>query len=78
MASLEEEYAKYKFDMLEQGLEPMSMQQIYRTSYGRSTNVWWSTFTIGPRSKPVNPFQPKPQDQYYLTDRWQRMVVSWV
>ena len=27
IASLEEEYAKYRFDMLEQGLEPMSLQQ---------------------------------------------------
>ena len=27
IASLEEEYAKYKFDMLEQGLEPMSLQK---------------------------------------------------
>ena len=44
MAQLEEEYSKYVNDMLEQGIEPMSLRQ----------------------------------DQYYLTDRWQRMVVSWV
>ena len=27
IASLEEEYAKYRFEMLEQGLEPMSLQK---------------------------------------------------
>ena len=59
MAQLEEEYAKYVFEMQEQGIEPMSMQQIYRSSNGRRTNVWWSTFTKDP-TKPVNPFQPKP------------------
>ena len=30
-------------------------------------------------TKPVNPFGSyKQRDQFYLTDRWQRMVVSWV
>ena len=27
---------------------------------------------------PVNPFTLNHKDQYYLTDKWQRMVVSWV
>jgi len=50
IASLEEEYAKYRFDMLEQGLEPMSLQQFIEQAiaegqmtiiWQRNGSVWW-------------------------------------
>ena len=58
-------------------IEPMSLEQFLATSNGRRTNVWWSTFTKIQQNQLIL-FNLNQQDQYYLTDRWQRMVVSWV
>jgi hypothetical protein len=38
MAQLEEEYDAYVDDMLEQGIEPMSMQTVFRTDCSGSTD----------------------------------------
>ena len=59
MASLEEEYAKYVFEMQEQGLEPMSMQRFIEQAMAEGQ---MSKGPILPSDEdPINPFGPKPQ-----------------
>ena len=77
IASLEEEYAKYRFEMLEEGRQPMSLQQFIEQAMAEAQMSGGQPLPNDP-TKPVNPFNLNLQDQYYLTDRWQRMVVSWV
>jgi hypothetical protein len=60
IASLEEEYAKYRFEMLEQGLEPMSLQQFIEQAMAEGQMSGGQPLPQDP-TKPVNPFQPKPQ-----------------
>jgi uncharacterized short protein YbdD (DUF466 family) len=77
-AMLKEEYEKYVYDLLEIRPEatPMSFEEFRQMTLAEGQ---MSKGPILPSPEdPVNPFQPKPQDQFYLTDRWQRMVVSWV
>jgi hypothetical protein len=58
MASLEEEYAKYVFEMQEQGLEPMSLRQFMDQAMAEGQ---MSKGPILPSPEdPVNPFAPKP------------------
>ena len=78
MAELEEEYARYVFEMQEQGIEPMSMQQFMEQAMaeGQMSLVALHYQTI--LQNQLILFNLNLQDQYYLTDRWQRMVVSWV
>jgi len=59
MASLEEEYAKYVFEMQEQGLEPMSMQRFIEQAMAEGQMSGGTPLPQDP-TKPVNPFQPKP------------------
>ena len=59
MAQLEEEYAKYVDDMIEQGIEPMSMQQFIEQAMAEGQMSGGQSITKDP-TKPVNPFQPKP------------------
>ena len=59
MASLEEEYAKYVFEMQEQGLEPMSMQKFIEQAMAEGQMSGGQPLPNDP-TKPVNPFQPKP------------------
>ena len=59
MASLEEEYLKYVDDMMEQGIEPMSMQRFIEQAMAEGQ---MSKGPILPSDEdPINPFQPKPQ-----------------
>ena len=59
MAQLEEEYAKYVFEMQEQGLEPMSLQKFIQQAMAEGQ---MSKGPVLPSDEdPVNPFQPKPQ-----------------
>ena len=58
IASLEEEYAKYRFEMLEQGREPMSLQEFIEQAMAEAQ---MSEGPILPSPEdPVNPFAPKP------------------
>ena len=59
IASLEEEYAKYVFEMQEQGLEPMSMQRFIEQAMAEGQMSGGQPLPQDP-TKPVNPFQPKP------------------
>ena len=59
MASLEEEHAKYLFEMQEQGLEPMSMQRFIEQAMAEGQMSGGQPLPQDP-TKPVNPFQPKP------------------
>ena len=59
IASLEEEYSKYVFEMQEQGLEPMSMQQFIEQAMAEGQMSGGQPLPQDP-TKPVNPFQPKP------------------
>ena len=59
MAQLEEEYAKYVFDMQEQGIEPMSLQQFMEQAMAEGQMSGGQPLPQDP-TKPVNPFQPKP------------------
>jgi len=59
MASLEEEYAKYVFEMEEQGIQPMSLRQFIDQAMAEGQ---MSKGPILPSPEdPVNPFGPKPQ-----------------
>ena len=60
MAQLEEEYLKYVDDMIEQGIEPMSMQQFMEQAMAEGQMAGGNPLPHDP-TKPVNPFQPKPQ-----------------
>ena len=59
MASLEEEYLKYVDDMMEQGLEPMTLQQFMQQAMAEGDMAGGQPLPQDP-TKPVNPFQPKP------------------
>jgi hypothetical protein len=59
MAQLEEEYLKYVDDMMEQGIEPMSMQQFMDQAMAEGQMAGGNPLPQDP-TKPVNPFQPKP------------------
>ena len=59
IASLEEEYAKYVFEMEEQGIQPMSLRQFMDQAMAEGQ---MSKGPILPSDEdPINPFQPKPQ-----------------
>jgi len=59
IASLEEEYAKYVFEMEEQGIQPMSLRQFMDQAMAEGQ---MSKGPILPSPEdPVNPFGPKPQ-----------------
>ena len=60
MAQLEEEYAKYVFEMQEQGLEPMSLQKFIEQAMAEGQMSGGPVLPNDP-TEPVNPFQPKPQ-----------------
>ena len=59
MASLEEEYAKYVFEMQEQGIQPMSLRQFMDQAMAEGQMSGGQPLPQDP-TKPVNPFQPKP------------------
>ena len=59
IASLEEEYAKYVFEMQEQGLDPMSFEQFLDQAMAEGQMSGGQPLPNDP-TKPVNPFQPKP------------------
>ncbi len=59
IASLEEEYAKYRFEMLEEGRQPMSLQQFIEQAMAEGQMSGGQPLPQDP-TKPVNPFQPKP------------------
>ena len=59
MAQLEEEYLKYVDDMMEQGLEPMTLQQFMQQAMAEGQMSGGNPLPSDP-TKPVNPFQPKP------------------
>jgi len=59
MASLEEEYAKYRFEMLEEGRQPMSLQQFIEQAMAEGQMSGGQPLPEDP-TKPVNPFAPKP------------------
>ena len=59
IASLEEEYAKYRFEMLEEGRQPMSLQQFIEQAMAEAKMSGGQPLPNDP-TKPVNPFQPKP------------------
>ena len=59
MAQLEEEYLKYVEDMMDQGLEPMTLQQFMEQAMAEGDMAGGNPLPEDP-TKPVNPFQPKP------------------
>jgi len=59
MAQLEEEYLKYVDDMMEQGLEPMTLQQFMQQAMAEGQMSGGQPLPQDP-TKPINPFQPKP------------------
>ena len=59
MAQLEEEYSKYVDDMMEQGMEPMTLQQFLDQAMAEGQMSGGTPLPNDP-TKPVNPFQPKP------------------
>ncbi len=59
VAQLEEEYARYVDDMIEQGIEPMSMQQFMEQAMAEGQMSGGNPLPQDP-TKPVNPFAPKP------------------
>ena len=59
MAQLEEEYLKYVDDMMEQGLEPMTLEQFMQQALAESEMAGGNPLPQDP-TKPVNPFAPKP------------------
>jgi hypothetical protein len=59
MAQLEEEYLKYVDDMMEQGLEPMTLEQFMQQAVAEGQMSGGQPLPQDP-TKPVNPFGPKP------------------
>jgi len=59
MADLEEEYLKYVDDMMEQGIEPMTLEQFLDQAMAEGQMSGGQPLPQDP-TKPVNPFQPKP------------------
>ena len=77
MAQLEEEYLKYVDDMMEQGIEPMTLEQFLDQTMAEGQMAGGNPFQTILQNQLIL-FNLNLQDQYYLTDKWQRMVVSWV
>ena len=59
MAQLQEEYDKYVDDMIEQGIQPMSLQQFMEQALAEGQMSKGPPLPNDP-TEPVNPFQPKP------------------
>ena len=59
MAQLEEEYLKYVDEMMEQGMEPMTLEQFLDQTMAEGQMSGGQPLPQDP-TKPVNPFQPKP------------------
>ena len=59
MAQLEEVYSQYVEEMIEQGIEPMSLQQFIEQAMAEGQMSGGQPLPQDP-TKPVNPFQPKP------------------
>ena len=59
MAQLEEEYLKYVEDMIEQGMEPMSLQQFMEQAMTEGQMSGGQPLPNDP-TKPIYPFTPKP------------------
>jgi hypothetical protein len=59
MAQLEEAYNQYVDDMIEQGIEPMSMQQFIEQAMAEGQMSGGNPLPQDP-TKPINPFGPKP------------------
>jgi len=59
MAQLEEVYSQYVEEMIEQGIEPMSLQQFIEQAMAEGQMSGGNPLPSDP-TKPVNPFQPKP------------------
>ena len=60
MAELEDAYEQYVDEMIEMGMEPMSMQQFIEQAMAEGQMSGGQPLPQDP-TKPVNPFQPKPQ-----------------
>jgi hypothetical protein len=60
MAQLEDAYEQYVDEMIEMGMEPMSMQQFIEQAMAEGQMSGGQPLPQDP-TKPVNPFQPKPQ-----------------
>jgi len=60
MALLQEEYDKYVFEMEEQGIEPMSMQEFIEQAVAEGKMGSRGPVLPNDPTEPVNPFQPKP------------------
>jgi hypothetical protein len=59
MAQLEDAYEQYVDEMIEMGMEPMSMQQFIEQAMAEGQMSGGQPLPQDP-TKPVNPFQPKP------------------
>jgi len=59
MAQLQEEYDKYIFEMEEQGIQPMSIEQFIEQTMAEGQMSGGQPLPNDP-TEPVNPFQPKP------------------
>ena len=59
MAQLESEYEKYVDDMMDQGMEPMTLEQFLQQVMAEGQMAGGQPLPNDP-TKPVNPFQPKP------------------
>jgi len=59
MAQLEEAYSQYVEEMIEQGIEPMSLQQFIEQAMAEGQMSGGQPLPQDP-TKPVNPFGPKP------------------
>jgi len=59
MAQLEEVYSQYVEEMIEQGIEPMSLQQFIEQAMAEGQMSGGNPLPSDP-TKPVNPFGPKP------------------
>ena len=59
MAQLQEEYDKYVFEMEEQGIPPISIEQFIEQTMAEGQMSGGPPLPNDP-TEPVNPFQPKP------------------
>ena len=78
IAQLEEEYSRYLDDMMEQGLDPMSFEEFLHQTFLIQLMLVVKILYLKTLQNQLILFNQNLQDQLYLTDRWQRMVVSWV
>ena len=60
MAQLQEEYDKYVFEMEEQGIQPMSIEQFIEQIMAEGQMSSKGPVLPNDPTEPVNPFQPKP------------------